>query len=62
MTKMIKREERMEVPAKTYLQTYEEHISGYRQYKLERVGQLAQSSRELSDEVTGADAHIRSGT
>lgn len=58
MTEMIKQEERMDVPAKTYLQSYEEHISGYRQYKLERAALLANASHGLSDEVIAA--HSRS--
>lgn len=37
MTAILKEEQRMETPAKTYLQSYKEHISGYKQYKLEKA-------------------------
>ncbi|HSJ37925.1 MAG TPA: hypothetical protein VK945_06890 [Planococcus sp. (in: firmicutes)] len=34
MTAIVKEENRMANPAKTYLQRYEEYISGYKQYKM----------------------------
>lgn len=37
MTAIVKEEMTMEIPNKTYLQTYEEHINGYKQYKLEKA-------------------------
>ncbi|MGM0897069.1 MAG: hypothetical protein ACQEV0_04165 [Bacillota bacterium] len=37
MTAIVKEETTMEIPNKTYLQTYEEYISGYKQYKLEKL-------------------------
>lgn len=36
MTAIIKEEKRMDTPAKSYLQMYEEYISGYKQYKREK--------------------------
>ncbi|WP_434399797.1 hypothetical protein M1Q06_12415 [Planococcus sp. 11815] len=37
MTAIVKEEMTMEIPNKTYLQTYKEHIDGYKQYKLEKL-------------------------
>ncbi|MFC4712895.1 hypothetical protein [Planococcus dechangensis] len=37
MTTIVKDQTTMESPAKTYLQTYEEYINGYKQYKLEKT-------------------------
>ncbi|HSJ37920.1 MAG TPA: hypothetical protein VK945_06865 [Planococcus sp. (in: firmicutes)] len=36
MTAILKEEKRMDTPAKTYLQIYEEYINGYKQYKMEK--------------------------
>ncbi|MBU9673908.1 hypothetical protein KQ939_16420 [Planococcus sp. CP5-4] len=37
MTAIVKEEMTMEIPKKTYLQTYKEHIDGYKKYKLEKL-------------------------
>lgn len=37
MTAIVKEEMTMEIPNKTYLQTYKEHLDGYKQYKLEKL-------------------------
>ena len=37
MTAIVKEEKRMDIPTKTYLQKYEEHIKGYKQYKIENA-------------------------
>ena len=37
MTTIVKDQTTMEIPSKTYLQTYEEYINGYKQYKLEKT-------------------------
>jgi hypothetical protein len=37
MTTITNDQTTMEIPAKTYLQTYEEYINGYKQYKLEKI-------------------------
>ena len=37
MTAIVKEEKRMDNQTKTYLQKYEEHISGYKQYKMENA-------------------------
>ena len=37
MTAIVKEEMTMEIPNKTYLQTYKEHIDGYKKYKLEKL-------------------------
>ena len=37
MTALVKEEKRMDNQTKTYLQKYEEHISGYKKYKMENV-------------------------
>lgn len=37
MTAIIKEVNKMEAPAKTYLQRYQEFISGYKQYKTEKA-------------------------
>lgn len=36
MTAIIKEENRMDAPAKTYLQMYLDYINGYKQYKKEK--------------------------
>lgn len=37
MTAIVKEEMTMEIPNKTYLQTYKEYLDGYKQYKLEKL-------------------------
>lgn len=37
MTAILKEETTMDNPTKTYLQMYEEFISGYKQYKMEKA-------------------------
>lgn len=37
MTAIVKEEMTMEIPNKTYLQTYKDYIDGYKQYKLEKL-------------------------
>lgn len=37
MTVMIKEETKIEKAVKTYLEVYEEYMTGYKQYKLEKT-------------------------
>ncbi len=37
MTAIVKEEMTMEIPNKTYLQTYKDYVDGYKQYKLEKL-------------------------
>lgn len=39
MTVMMKEVKRMGNPTKTYLEVYEEHVMGYKQYKMEKAVQ-----------------------
>lgn len=54
MTALVKEELTMEIPYKTYLQTYEDHVNGYKQYKLEKAA-LAAGAR-VTDERAGMQA------
>ncbi|QMT16723.1 hypothetical protein H1Q58_12200 [Planococcus maritimus] len=37
MTTIVKPEMAMEIPNKTYLQTYKDYIDGYKKYKLDKL-------------------------
>ena len=37
MTVMIKEERKMDKRKMTYLEVYEEHLNGYKQYKMDKV-------------------------
>lgn len=45
MTAILKEEKRMDNPTKTYLQMYEEYISGYKQYKMEKAAVCAKTAK-----------------
>lgn len=45
MTVMMKEEKRMDKPAKTYLEVYEEHVLGYKHYKMEKDAQSIKTEK-----------------
>lgn len=45
MTAIIKEETRMDNLTKTYLQMYEEFISGYKQYKMEKAAPYTKTEK-----------------
>ena len=45
MTAILKEETRMDKQTKSYLQMYEEYISGYKQYKMEQAALCAKTAK-----------------
>lgn len=50
MTAIVKEEKRMDKPDKTYLQKYEEHIRGYKQYKMENAALYTKTKKQEAQE------------
>ena len=50
MTANVKEEKRMDNLDKTYLQIYEEHISGYKQYKMEKAPRFTKTPNVLRND------------